>query len=94
MCDADAGILTYVWVKGYPAPFPDFSVYVSLVSFGGCHKTSQAVQHELIHFVLCRQHKCRNFNALKNWAVEHQMYTSETHGIERLPGTQELDVPP
>ena len=31
MCDADAGILTYVWVKGHPAPFPDFSVYVSLI---------------------------------------------------------------
>ena len=28
MCDADVGILTYVWVKGHPMPFPDFSVYV------------------------------------------------------------------
>lgn len=26
MCDADAGILTYVWVKGHRMPFPDFSV--------------------------------------------------------------------
>ena len=94
MCDADTGILTYVWVKGHPAPFPDFSVYVSLVPFDGCHKTSQVVKHELIRFVLCRQHKCRDFNALKDWVVKHQMYTSETHGIERLPGIQELDVPP
>lgn len=28
MCDADAGILTYVWVKGHENPFPDFNVYV------------------------------------------------------------------
>ncbi|PQE17055.1 tat pathway signal sequence protein [Rutstroemia sp. NJR-2017a BBW] len=26
MCDADAGILTYVWVKGWETPLPDFSV--------------------------------------------------------------------
>ena len=28
MCDADGGILTYVWVKDHPMPFPDFSVEV------------------------------------------------------------------
>ncbi|MCJ1360131.1 MAG: hypothetical protein MMC33_010134 [Icmadophila ericetorum] len=66
MCDADAGILTYVWVKGHPMPFPDFSV----------------------------QHKCRDFGALKDWVTEHQTYTSETHGIERLPGAKELETPP
>ncbi|KAH7394355.1 hypothetical protein BKA66DRAFT_410649 [Pyrenochaeta sp. MPI-SDFR-AT-0127] len=26
MCEADTGILTYVWVKDHPAPFPDFNV--------------------------------------------------------------------
>jgi len=66
MCDADAGILTYVWVKGHPAPFPDFSV----------------------------QHKCRDFNSLKKWVVDRQLYTNEVDGIERLPGAQELDTPP
>lgn len=28
MCDADAGILTYIWVEGHKDPFPDFNVYV------------------------------------------------------------------
>ncbi|GFN17143.1 oxidase ustYa family protein [Aspergillus tubingensis] len=27
MCDADVGILTYVWVKGHKDPFPDFNVH-------------------------------------------------------------------
>lgn len=27
MCSADTGIFSYVWVEGYPRPFPDFSVY-------------------------------------------------------------------
>jgi len=66
MCDADAGILTYVWVKGHPAPFPDFSV----------------------------QHKCRDFDALKDWVTEHQIFTTKEHGIERLPGAHDLDSPP
>ncbi|KAI1383943.1 uncharacterized protein F4822DRAFT_56151 [Hypoxylon trugodes] len=66
MCDADAGILTYVWAKGHPAPFPDFSV----------------------------QHKCRDFSALKNWVIDHQIYATKEHGIERLPGSQELESPP
>ncbi|KAI1192459.1 hypothetical protein F5X97DRAFT_329620 [Nemania serpens] len=66
MCDADAGILTYVWVKGHPAPFPDFSV----------------------------QHKCRDFDALKDWVTEHQVFTTEEHGIERLPGSHDLENPP
>ncbi|KAF2244522.1 hypothetical protein BU26DRAFT_523172 [Trematosphaeria pertusa] len=26
MCDADTGVLTYVWVKGHSKPFPDFRV--------------------------------------------------------------------
>ncbi|KAL8852519.1 MAG: hypothetical protein Q9221_002643 [Calogaya cf. arnoldii] len=66
MCDADAGILTYVWAKGHRMPFPDFSV----------------------------QHKCRDFDALKNWVVDHQTYTTKDHGIERLSGAQELETPP
>jgi len=66
MCDADAGILTYVWAKGHPAPFPDFSV----------------------------QHKCRDFNALKDWVTEHQLFTTKDYGIERLAGAHELDSPP
>lgn len=43
---------------------------------------------------ISRQHKCRDFEALKNWVVKHQIYTTEEHGIERLTGYQELDVPP
>ncbi|KAF4609846.1 hypothetical protein G7Y89_g15777 [Cudoniella acicularis] len=66
MCDADAGILTYVWVKDHPAPFPDFSV----------------------------QHKCRDFNALKDWVTEHQIFTTKEHGIQRMPGAHDLDTPP
>ncbi|KAJ5933964.1 hypothetical protein N7454_006293 [Penicillium verhagenii] len=27
MCDADAGILTYIWVEGHKEPFPDFNVH-------------------------------------------------------------------
>jgi hypothetical protein len=33
MCNADVGIFTYVWVDGYPKPFPDFNVQHKCRSF-------------------------------------------------------------
>jgi len=29
MCRADAGLVTWAWIKGREYPYPDFSVYVS-----------------------------------------------------------------
>jgi hypothetical protein len=85
MCEADTGILTYVWVKGHPAPFPDFNVSVHLAHFNSI---------ELLANEDGSQHKCRNIENILDWVSEHQLHMKEGHRVERQPGAQELESPP
>ena len=52
------------------------------------------VRYELIIITFVRQHKCRNFEAVRDWVTERQVFTTDLRGIERVPGSRELDVPP
>jgi hypothetical protein len=44
MCNADAGIFSYIWVEGYPKPFPDFSVNHNCRNFDAVLKWAEEKQ--------------------------------------------------
>ncbi|KAI2882010.1 hypothetical protein CBS11852_9738 [Aspergillus niger] len=100
MCDADVGILTYVWVKGHKDPFPDFNVYEAnpSIPFSTTHVASfkgpKLASTTLTLRDIRRHHQCRDFRAVKQWVGQHQLYTTPEHGIERLPGAKEMPSPP